>query len=203
MPRRSKDPTGQEKLTERERRFVEGRAQGKSVSQAALDAGYSAKTAHQIGYENLKKPEICAAIEKAREELYAQTRVDAREAHGRLALSLRGDLADVLPDDPLLQKAREAGVSKLIKKLKRRPTKYGESIEIELYSAHEAVDRLADIEGWKKQAALNPEDAERRRQFWQQQIEKVKEKKRLDDEAAREWLLENVPAAQKEREWLN
>ena len=37
-----------------------------NATQAAVRAGYSAKTAVFIGHENLRKPNISAAIEKAR-----------------------------------------------------------------------------------------------------------------------------------------
>ena len=43
-------------LTAKQQRFIE--AYDGNATQAALTAGYSAKTAYAIGQENLKKPEI-------------------------------------------------------------------------------------------------------------------------------------------------
>lgn len=204
MPRRKTDPkTGAQKLTERENRFVEGVAAGKSVTQAALDADYSAKTAAKIGHQNFQKLEIFDAIEKAREQLFGQQRVEVREAHGRLAISLRCDVADLFPNEPVLQHAKALGISKGIKKFTRTPTLYGDQVSIELYSAHDAIGRLATIEGWNKQAAENPDDAARKREFWAEQIKLVRKHKNLpSDDAAREWLLVNVADAKVEREWL-
>lgn len=49
-------------LTGRQRRFVDEYSLDMNATQAATRAGYSAKTAYSIGQENLKKPEIAAAI---------------------------------------------------------------------------------------------------------------------------------------------
>jgi phage terminase small subunit len=46
-----------------------------NATQAAIRAGYSAKTAHAIGAENLSKPEISAAVSKAQAERSARTNV--------------------------------------------------------------------------------------------------------------------------------
>lgn len=47
-------------LTAKQQRFIE--AYSGNATQAAIQAGYSAKTAYAIGQENLKKPEIQQAI---------------------------------------------------------------------------------------------------------------------------------------------
>jgi phage terminase small subunit len=49
-------------LTPRQRRFVEEYLIDLNATEAARRAGYSTKTAGQIGHENLKKPEIAAAV---------------------------------------------------------------------------------------------------------------------------------------------
>jgi phage terminase small subunit len=46
-----------------------------NAAQAAIRAGYSAKTARVIGHENLTKPDIAAAIEKAMAERAERTRL--------------------------------------------------------------------------------------------------------------------------------
>ena len=50
-------------LTERQKKFAIGVAQGKTYTQAALDAGYSEKTAASTGSENMKKTNILEAVE--------------------------------------------------------------------------------------------------------------------------------------------
>jgi len=52
-------------LTAKQRRFVD--AYAGNATAAAIAAGYSPKTAHSIGAENLRKPEIEKAL-KARED---------------------------------------------------------------------------------------------------------------------------------------
>src|SRR5271166_2896559 len=54
------------KLTPKQARFVQEYLIDLNAAQAAIRAGYSAKTARVIGHENLTKPEIAAAIEKAK-----------------------------------------------------------------------------------------------------------------------------------------
>ena len=50
-------------LNDKQRRFVEEYLIDLNATQAAIRAGYSAKTAHSIGEENLRKPEIKSAID--------------------------------------------------------------------------------------------------------------------------------------------
>ena len=51
-------------LTPKQARFVEEYLIDLNATQAAIRAGYSAKTAYSVGHENLSKPEIAAAIQK-------------------------------------------------------------------------------------------------------------------------------------------
>lgn len=57
-------------LTVRQKRFIDAYALCGNVSEAARRAGYSAKTAAQMGHENLRKPDIAAAI-ALRQAVYA------------------------------------------------------------------------------------------------------------------------------------
>jgi len=50
-------------LNARQRRFVEEYLLDLNATQAAIRSGYSKKTAYCMGHENLKKPEIAAAIQ--------------------------------------------------------------------------------------------------------------------------------------------
>lgn len=60
---------GKREMTDKQRRFVEEYLVDLNATQAAIRAGYSEKTAGQIGDENLKKPEIKQAIQARRKEL--------------------------------------------------------------------------------------------------------------------------------------
>ena len=56
------------KLTDKQSAFVREYLIDKNGTQAAIRAGYSKKTAGQIAEENLKKPEIKAAVQKGMEK---------------------------------------------------------------------------------------------------------------------------------------
>lgn len=56
-------------MTPKQQNFVKEYLVDLNATQAAIRAGYSAKTAGQIGDENLKKPEIKEAIQARRKEL--------------------------------------------------------------------------------------------------------------------------------------
>ncbi len=83
------------KLTAKQSAFVDEYLKDLNATQAAIRAGYSAKTAGQIGEENLKKPEIALAIEKAKQERSERTKIDADWLLNRLADEAEADLADI------------------------------------------------------------------------------------------------------------
>ena len=56
------------KLTEKEKMFVKEYLVDLNATQAAIRAGYSAKTAYSVGWVKLRKPEIREAIEKGTQE---------------------------------------------------------------------------------------------------------------------------------------
>lgn len=56
-------------LTPKQARFVAEYMVDLNATQAAIRAGYSEKTAHTIGHENLSKPEIAAALAERQEAL--------------------------------------------------------------------------------------------------------------------------------------
>lgn len=73
------------KLTPKQQRFVEEYVVDLNATQAALRAGYSKKTAYAIGAENLRKPQIAAAIEKARAKLAGKAEITAERVLTELA----------------------------------------------------------------------------------------------------------------------
>ena len=60
--------TSDMKLNRRQQLFVHEYLVDLNVKRAAIAAGYSEKSAHQIGVENLSKPSIKAAIDAEIEE---------------------------------------------------------------------------------------------------------------------------------------
>jgi len=63
------------KRTHKQQRFVDEFPLDLNATQAALRAGYSPRTSGQIGYENLKKPEIVEAIHAAFIERQRRTEI--------------------------------------------------------------------------------------------------------------------------------
>jgi len=75
-------------LTNKQQRFIEEYLVDLNATQAAIRAGYSAKTAGVIGYENLTKPQIKEALAEARQKLAERTAVSAERVireYARLA----------------------------------------------------------------------------------------------------------------------
>lgn len=143
-------------MNDRQARFVEEYLVDFNATQAAIRAGYSAKTAYSIGPENLKKPEISEAI--------SERLMSANEVISRLTDIARSDIKDLMQVGPMgyelkLMVKDDEDVfkvnphTKLIKKIKQKVTTImprnqdGEEKEIvetdlELYSALEALALL-------------------------------------------------------------
>lgn len=95
------------RLTAKEQAFVDhylGDGDGKlNATQAAIHAGYSAKTARQIGSENLSKPYIRAVIDAELERRRERLKLTAEEVEERIAQLLRFDPGEAYdPDGKLL-----------------------------------------------------------------------------------------------------
>ena len=132
------------RLTNKQKQFIEQYLVDFNGTQAAIRAGYSAKTAKVISSENLTKPDVAKEI---------RSRImSADEVLMRLGDIARGDFADMFDITPMgfvidLNKAAERGKTKLIKKIKQRTTtiiRNGEEIEtteieIELHDALQAL----------------------------------------------------------------
>ena len=80
-------------LSPRQAEFVRQYLVNLNATQAAIRAGYSAHTAKEIGYQNLRKPRIAMAIEAALAEFGGITRTRIVEELGAIAFSDIGDLA--------------------------------------------------------------------------------------------------------------
>ncbi len=151
-----------EKLSNKQKRFIEEYFKDFNAKQAAIRAGYSARSAAEIGYENLIKPHVKEAIVQMMDVLS----MSAAEAAKRFTEWGRGTIEPFIEyvtesnenedkEEPQLEtpkktyalinistdKARHS--LHLIKKIKQG--KYG--LELELHSPMEAVDKIARIRG--------------------------------------------------------
>ncbi len=82
-------------LTPKQQRFVDEYLIDLNAAAAARRAGYAEKRADAMGHENLRKPEIAAAIAQAQAERAKRTQIDADWVLRRLAAMADADLADL------------------------------------------------------------------------------------------------------------
>lgn len=94
-------------LTAKQQRFVEEYLVDLNATQAAIRAGYSQDTASEIGYENLRKPQIAEAIQLAQKERSERTKIDADWILQRLAVEAQADLSDLYNDNGSLKPVKE------------------------------------------------------------------------------------------------
>ena len=73
------------KLTPKQRRFIDEYLIDLNATQAAIRAGYSEKTAYSIGLQNLKKLEIQAEIQKRRNRLQSKLEITQERVLQELA----------------------------------------------------------------------------------------------------------------------
>ncbi|UEH06680.1 terminase small subunit [Pseudomonas sp. HN8-3] len=86
-------------LTQKQRLFVDEYLIDLNATQAAIRAGYSKRTAGQIGDENLKKPQIAQAIKEAMDSRSQRVQINADYVLNRLVEIDQLDVLDILRDD--------------------------------------------------------------------------------------------------------
>ena len=148
-------------LSNKQRAFAREIVKDWNATQASIRAGYSEHSASAIGWENLRKPEILAEIDRYIMSAEQAAKIISDIADGDLA-----DLAEITPNSFTfkLMTRNEAGElvvnpkTKLIKKIKQEVTTIlskredGDDREIvktelELYSAHDAAKDILKYRG--------------------------------------------------------
>lgn len=147
-------------MTPKQQKFVEEYLVDLNATQAAIRAGYSQKTAGKIGFENLQKPEIQAAIQGEQQKLSEKTGISAervlRELERLSFSSLRdfltwGPGGVVVRDSATLTEAQAACISEI----SQTSTEFGRNIVVKLHSKDRALEKLGrhlglfDIERFK------------------------------------------------------
>lgn len=95
-------------LTQRQSCFVDEYVLCGNAAEAARRAGYSERTAHQIAYENLRKPEVTMAISAARQQIAVD--FELRKEDVVIALFKAFKLAEAQADPAtMVSAAREMG----------------------------------------------------------------------------------------------
>lgn len=95
------------KLAPRQLRFCEEYIIDLDATGAAIRAGYSKKTAGQLGYQNLQIPSIAAKIAEMQAERTHRTQIDADYVLRRLVEIDQMDVADIVTDDGALRPISE------------------------------------------------------------------------------------------------
>ncbi len=134
-------------LTPKQERFIKEYLIDLNATQAAIRAGYSKKTARFIGAENLTKPNIQRAIQKARDELtkkvgITQERVLNEEKH--IAFS---DIRGIFDENGTLIKPHELPeeVSRAVAKIEVIDTPMGKKYRYRFWDKGAALARLEKI----------------------------------------------------------
>ena len=84
------------KLTDKQELFAREYLKDLNATQAAIRAGYSAKTAKEVGYENLTKPHVLELVAELKAQRVEQTGIDAAYVLRRLTEIDQMDVLDIL-----------------------------------------------------------------------------------------------------------
>lgn len=99
MPRNDKAPaTSSIRLTTKQKRFVEEYLKDLNATQAAIRAGYSARSAKQYADQMLSKPHIAAAVAAAQAARSKRTEVDVDYVVARMVEIDQMDVLDIMND---------------------------------------------------------------------------------------------------------
>lgn len=96
-------------LTPKQKAFADAYIETGNASEAARRAGYSEKTAKQMGSENLAKPDVSAYIKSRLADIEAQHVATADEVMRFFSSVMRGEVKDQFGLDASLQDRLSAG----------------------------------------------------------------------------------------------
>lgn len=140
------------KLRPKQAQFVNEYLVDLNATQAAIRAGYSKKTAHAIGVENLNKPLIKAAIEKALREREKRTEVTQDRVVEELAKIAFRDPRDLMswgPGGVTLKDSAELTEDQagLVTEISETTTEHGGSLRIKVADKMAALTLLSKHTG--------------------------------------------------------
>lgn len=94
-------------LTHRHQRFVDEYLIDLNGTEAAIRAGYSAKSAKAQAHQLLSRPDVQAAVSEAQASRSDRTKIDADWVLRRLVDEAEADMADLLDENGALKPVRE------------------------------------------------------------------------------------------------
>lgn len=87
------------RLTPKQKRFVEEYLVDLNATRAAKTSGYAEKTAYRIGFENLRKPQIQAAVQRRQAELSEKTQITQERVLEEEAAIAFSNITDLFDED--------------------------------------------------------------------------------------------------------
>lgn len=149
------------KLTDKQKRFVEEYLIDLNATQAAIRAGYSIKTAEQIGFQLLNKTLVSEEIKKQMAERSKRTGINADRVLNELAKIAFANAKDVInfQDASVLECAKEDDLACVQSvKVKRQFSEKGELEErqVTMYDKKAALELLGKHLGmWKDKVEVS------------------------------------------------
>ena len=187
-------------LTIKQLRFIDAYlSNGGNGLRAAAEAGYKGDyaTLGSVAYENLKKPQIAAEINRRLSEY-----MTADEVLYRLSEIARGDLGDVLDEEGLidLKQAKKMGKTRLLKAIKRKSGATNE-VAVEQYSKVDALELLGKHHGlFVERVQVQDWRSEIMALLREGKVTPEQVRKELGDDIAQELLIRTGVSSAAERE---
>ena len=130
-----------DKLTPKQKAFCDYYVELGNATEAAIRAGYSKKTARQVGSENLSKPYINQYITERMKKVEEKRIASGDEVLQYLTAVMRGEVKDQFELDASLQDRTRAA-----ELLGKRHRLWTEKVEVENKAEEEKAKKLDNIE---------------------------------------------------------
>lgn len=163
---------------------------GKTMQDAAESAGYKTGYARTKFYSSPTADWVKREFDRRMKAAMAKSAIHTDVITGALVEILMGSAADILPENEILQRARENGVDNLIKTI-TFDKNTGEITKLEMYDRLAAASQLRDNFGMKQEPRANTYEAERRIEV-ERSIVRIMESDNCDRPTAAERLADAV-----------
>lgn len=146
-----------DKLTPKQKAFCDYYVELGNATEAAIRAGYSKKTARQVGSENLSKPYINQYITERMKKVEEKRIASGDEVLQYLTAVMRGEVKDQFELDASLQDRTRAA-----ELLGKRHRLWTEKVEVENKAEEEKAKKLDNIESILEQMkSVEPNENEK------------------------------------------
>lgn len=136
-------------LAPKAKRFAEEYVVDLNATQAAIRAGYSAKSAYSQAHDLLRKPEVAEAISEAMRRRSEATGITASRVLQEIALIAFSDITDIVDNhtgELLIKRLSDLPrpVRRLIESVKETPGEFGIARAVKLHPKIPALKLLVD-----------------------------------------------------------